>query len=82
MRIVNEAETFPVRIDERVFGNKEFQREGPAEAKDRDWAKAVLERGTRRSSRYEECSVWWYMKEFGQHITSVHSFIHSFWKFI
>jgi hypothetical protein len=33
LRRVNEVEIFPVRIDERVVGDKEFQREGPAEYK-------------------------------------------------
>jgi len=44
----------PERKVERTEGESAFQRVGPIGAKDRDSAKAVLLRGTKRSSLFKE----------------------------
>jgi len=58
LREATEDERLPARKVERTEGESAFQRVGPIEAKDRDWAKAVLLRGTKRSSLSKKRSGW------------------------
>ena len=62
------------RIRERVDGDSAFQREGPIEVKDRDWAIAVLVWGTRSSSLFDERSGRWEEAERGRSNTSAKYF--------
>ena len=55
-------------------GDCVFQREGPIEARDRDWAMAVLVWGTRRSSLLEERSGRCEVTDRGRCITSARYF--------
>ena len=56
LRKAKVEERLLARIRERVDGDSAFQREGPIEVKDRDWAIAVLVWGTRSSSLFDERS--------------------------
>jgi len=55
-RKAKEDERLPERKVESTEGESAFQGVGPIEAKDGDWAKAVLLRGTKRSSLFKERS--------------------------
>ena len=74
LREAKVEERLPDRTVERIEGESAFQREGPIEAKDRQWAIAVLVRGTKRSSLLEEWSGRWEEAEWGRSSTSIKYF--------
>jgi len=65
---------YQLSIWELVDGDGAFQREGPIEVKDRDWAITVLGWGTRGSSLFEERSGWCEEAERGWSNTSARYF--------
>ena len=60
--------------EERTEGESAFQRLGPIEGKDQDWAKAVLLRGTKSSSLSKERSGRLEEAQWGRNITSTRYF--------